>query len=189
MKVLNDKVSGNSWQYYGSITKTFTPKDKWQVRFIDGGPKLPVGFETDSPVYWTKRGDAAADKFAGTASYTTTVNLPENAGKLHVLQLGKVSSSARVFVNDNYVATAWSEPFEVIISPYLQAGENKLEIQVTNLAANRIRDMDINKVNWKYFYDINVVNIDYKPFDASGWPIMDSGLEGPVEILTYSIPE
>lgn len=55
-----------------------------------------------------------------------------------------------------------------------------MEIEVTNLAANRIRYMEQNKVNWKYFYDINVVDKNYKPFDASRWPLRNSGLLGPV---------
>jgi len=26
-------------------------------------------------------------------------------------------------------------------------------------------------VKWKNFYDINFVGLDYKPFDASNWPL------------------
>ena len=53
---------------------------------------------------------------------------------------------------------------------------------VTNLSANRIRDLDIRKVQWRVFYDINLVNIDYRPFDASTWPVRESGLLGPVTV-------
>jgi hypothetical protein len=42
--------------------------------------------------------------------------------------------------------------------------------------------LDIRGINWKKFYDINLVNIDYQPFDASGWEIMDAGLMGPVTL-------
>ncbi|MBM4156629.1 MAG: hypothetical protein FJ221_16625 [Lentisphaerae bacterium] len=62
----------------------------------------------------------------------------------------------------------------------LRPAGNKLEIEVTNLAANRIRDLDRRKVAWRIFRDINLVNIKYKPFDASNWPVFDSGLLGPV---------
>jgi hypothetical protein len=34
------------------------------------------------------------------------------------------------------------------------------------------------RVNWRKFYDINLVNIDYEPFDASGWEIRDVRLSG-----------
>lgn len=49
-----------------------------------------------------------------------------------------------------------------------------------NLSANRIRDLDRRQVPWRVFHDINLVNIKYRPFDASDWPVLDSGLLGPV---------
>jgi hypothetical protein len=58
-------------------------------------------------------------------------------------------------------------------------------VEVTNVAANRIRDLDINKIEWRKFYDINLVNIDYEPFDASGWEIRDAGLLGPVTLTSF----
>ena len=60
---------------------------------------------------------------------------------------------------------------------------NLLEVEVTNVSANRIRDLDRRKVAWRTFTDINFVNIDYKPFDASNWPLTDSGLLGPVRLV------
>jgi len=59
---------------------------------------------------------------------------------------------------------------------------NVLEIEVTNLSANRLRDLDRRKVAWRVFHDINVVNLDYQPLDASNWPILPSGLLGPVTL-------
>ena len=59
---------------------------------------------------------------------------------------------------------------------------NTLSVEVTGTAANRIRDLDRRGVKWRAFHDINLVNIDYKPFDASAWPVFESGLLGPVEL-------
>jgi hypothetical protein len=64
----------------------------------------------------------------------------------------------------------------------LKKQDNVLEVEVTNVSANRIRDLDRRGVNWKNFHDINIVNINYKPFDASDWPLTDSGLLGPVTL-------
>jgi hypothetical protein len=36
--------------------------------------------------------------------------------------------------NGRRVATLWSFPFEVDVGPWLQAGENELRIEVSNLA-------------------------------------------------------
>jgi hypothetical protein len=35
--------------------------------------------------------------------------------------------------------------------------------------------------------DANVVNINYKPFDASGWPLTPSGLLGPVTLTPLKV--
>jgi hypothetical protein len=56
-------------------------------------------------------------------------------------------------------------------------------VEVTNVAANRIRDLDRRQVAWRVFHDINLVNMDYKPFDASNWPVRAAGLLGPVTLV------
>jgi hypothetical protein len=63
------------------------------------------------------------------------------------------------------------------------AGDNQIEIEVANLQANRIRWMDQQGKVWRNFHEINFVNINYQPFDASGWEVMPSGLTGPVRLL------
>jgi hypothetical protein len=43
-------------------------------------------------------------------------------------------------------------------------------------------------VKWKYFREINFVNVKYKPFDASNCPLRDSGLLGPVRLIPVKEP-
>jgi hypothetical protein len=75
------------------------------------------------------------------------------------------------------------KPYQVAIpGRVLNTDDNRLEVEVTNLSANRIRDLDRRRVNWRIFQDINFVSITYKPFDASQWPVFDSGLLGPVVV-------
>jgi len=64
---------------------------------------------------------------------------------------------------------------------------NKLEIVIANLMANRIAYMDRNKLPWKIFYNINMParkkeNSRDGLFDASAWSPMPSGLSGPVTL-------
>ena len=102
------------------------------------------------------------------------------------LDLGKVAHTARVSLNGKPLGISWHAPHLIDLTPALQTGSNKLEIEVTNLAANRIADLDRRKVEWKKFHEINFVNIDYKLFDAAGWPAMESGLLGPVKLWIQS---
>ena len=69
------------------------------------------------------------------------------------------------------------------IGQFLKPGKNTLEVEVTNLTANRIRALDKRGVNWKIMKDANIVSIDYKQFHAENWPLQPSGLLGPVQLI------
>src|SRR5262249_24681725 len=137
---------------------------------------------------WTVLGDDEAKRYAGTARYDIEFYGPAAKANGWLLDLGKVGDSARVKLNGQAVGTLWSIPFQANVTDKLKYGKNRLEVEVTNVGANRIADMDRRKVNWKYFYDINVVNLSYKPLDASDWPLRDSGLLGPVRLIPLREP-
>ncbi len=173
---------GPQWQYTQTAGSPATIEGIFSVEFIDGIPKRPQNYKTKTLTSWTDRDDKEAKRFFGTARYTITFDVPNQKADGWILDLGRVCQSARIKLNGEYMGGLWSEPFRLPITQTLKAKGNMLEIEVTNLAANLIRDLDQRNVNWKYFYDINVVNIDYKPFDASGWPLFDSGLLGPIQL-------
>ena len=158
----------------------------WTVEFVAGGPVLPAPYETPAPGSWTANGDPETVRFAGTAVYRTVFDAPAAmaAGRPVVLDLGRVEVSARVRLNGAPAGHAWMTPYRVLLPGGLKPGRNELEVEVTNLAANRIRDLDRRGVPWRIFRDINFVDIRYKAFDARGWPVRDSGLFGPVRLLT-----
>lgn len=154
----------------------------WRVEFITGGPERPAPFTTKALVSWTAAGDEAARRFGGTARYTLDFEAPAGTAEDWRMDLGDVRESARVTVNGQPAGTAWSVPFRLNVGALLRPGRNRIEIEVTNLAANRIRDLDRRKVEWKVMREINFVNINYKPFDAADWPLTPSGLLGPVTL-------
>lgn len=177
------RIRGRRWKYLQRSGEPYEIKGAWQVTFIYGGPKLPAGFETKTLASWTKLGDTEAKRFAGTAKYKITFDKPTGNTNDWVLDLGRVCESAGVKINGRYVGTLWCLPFQMPVGEFLHEGQNVLEVEVTNLSANRIADLDRRKVIWKKFYEINFVNIRYQKFDASGWPTMDSGLLGPVRLI------
>jgi hypothetical protein len=155
----------------------------WRVTFLRGGPDIPTPQTMTELRSWADAPDDAAQRFGGTARYETEFTLPAGPkADDWQLDLGDVRETARVFVNGQEVDLLWSLPFRTNIGAHLRAGKNTLAIEVTNLAANRIRDLDRRKVEWKKFHEINFVNIFYKPFDASEWPLQPSGLLGPVTL-------
>lgn len=158
----------------------------WQLTFADGGPSLPAPLNMETPFPWTTTGDRAMEEFSGTATYTVTFTWEpaqaDGAGDV-LLRLGKVHESARVRLNGEEFPLLWSIPFETSVGHLLREGENRLEIEVANLMANRIRAMDRAGETWRIFHEINFVNIAYEPFDASDWQVEPSGLAGPVTLV------
>lgn len=88
-------------------------------------------------------------------------------------------------LNGKDYGTLFTPPFRVVVDN-LKAKDNVLEVEVTSTSANRIRDLDRRGVKWQNFYDINFVNLNYKKFDASDWPLADAGLLGPVKLTPVS---
>jgi len=131
---------------------------------------------------WTETGDTNAVHFSGSAVYSTTITLPEIKENDYILELNGLHESARVIINGKEAGMVWSLPFVVSVGKFLKPGQNLIEIEVANLMANRIRWMDQHKMDWKKFREINFVNINYKPFNASRWETMVSGLAGPVTL-------
>jgi hypothetical protein len=181
---------GAAWRYLQtSAEPPRTLSGEWSVHFTEGGPALPKDFRTTELASWTVRDDPEAKRFAGTAVYRLEFDMPASAfasgapaAREWRLDLGKVAESARVRLNGLDVTTLWCAPFSADVGRFLRPGANVLEVEVTNVAANRIRDLDQRHMSWKSFYEINFVNINYRSFDASGWPLFDSGLLGPVTL-------
>jgi hypothetical protein len=172
-----------AWPYRQPAAAPIALTGTWKISFLKGGPELPPALATTALKSWTDLGGNEAQRFAGTARYRLEFDAPTAKADDYLLDLGDVRESARVFLNGESIATAWSLPFRVrIAAGLIKPTGNVLELDVTNLAANRIRYMDQNKLPWRIMRDANVVNINYKPFDASGWPLTPSGLLGPVTL-------
>ena len=147
----------------------------WEVSPICGGPALPAPRKLDALVGWE-----TFDKFfSGTMLYKTEFD----ASKGTSLSLGEVREIARVKLNGRDLGVRFMPPYDFPIpAGVLKEKGNVLEVEVTNLGSNRLRWNDLNKVDWKYFTDINMVDMNYQKLDASKRPVLKSGLVGPVVI-------
>ena len=113
----------------------------WQVGFDPqrGGPKEATFAKL---VDWTQRPEAGIKYYSGTAVYATSFHLPEtmkrnpNSGLL--LDLGTVHAIAEVRLNGVNLGVIWTAPWRVDISTAARPGDNRLEIRVTNVWANRL---------------------------------------------------
>jgi len=174
-----------AWPYAEPVGESRELAGEWRVTPLTGGPEMPTPFSTTTLRSWTEQG-GEWERFAGTAAYEMVFELEQSdvdaAGDWR-LDLGDLREVARVKVNGQEVDCVWSLPFSCRLGGHLRAGRNRLVLEVTNLAANRIRDLDQRGVAWKKFHEINFVDVHYKRFDASGWPLQPSGLLGPVHLV------
>ena len=184
----------------------------WEISPVCGGPAMPAKRTLDKLVGW----ETFADSFSGTMLFKTTFGLPSHfvqhtdllrsndlrdfgnvsdvsREQIRVLpypttlSLGEVHEIARVKLNGHDLGVRFMAPYRFDVPPgVLRENGNVLEVEVTNLGANRLRRNDLNGVAWKFFSDINMVGRDYKRLDASKWKPLPSGLMGPVEVMPPS---
>ncbi|OXU14009.1 glycosyl hydrolase [Sedimentisphaera salicampi] len=182
----SQKCGAGQWEYCEKTCKPIEIEGRWDVEFVSGGPALPEGEKIKALMSWTNFKDEQCRRFHGTARYSIRFDKPDIQADKWKLGLGEVCSSARIYLNGKLLGVVWAKPFVIDVNE-LKSEDNLLQVEVTNLPANRIRDLDKRDVDWKYFYNINVVDIDYEPFDASDWPIKKSGLLGPVVLTPQKI--
>lgn len=127
--------------------------------------------------YYTLIDTTQAD--APSARYTFDLSLSaDQIANAKLLHLAELRDMAKVRINGKDIGMIWSLPFQIAIPAGLLQEQNQIEIEVTSNSANRIRKMDQQGVVWKNFYEINFVDIRYKPFDASKWAIEEGGMQG-----------
>ena len=178
-----DEIVGIAPHPYYREGKHIELSNTWHLKPIKGVPELPPDTMLLNPTFWSDLPGEDFKHFSGTCAYSTHFYLDNPESKNFLLRFERVEASARVFVNGEELATLWSVPFEVEVTPFLKEGKNELRVEVSNLAANGIRYLDRQGVNWKKFHNVNLVNLEYEPFDASAWEILPSGLSGTVELI------
>jgi len=92
VRTFEQQVEDAPWQYFEPAGDPIEIVGKWSVEFLEGGPELPVAYTTESLDSWTKSGDARAERFAGTARYSVTFDMPRPA-KSYLLDRGHPGDS------------------------------------------------------------------------------------------------
>lgn len=132
---------------------------------------------------WTNYNLPEVKNTMGTGVYKTTFEINPLSAPEWILDLGDVRESAKVIINNKSVATLWAVPFRCMIGKYLKLGINTIEIEVTNLPANRIADLDRRGKEWRVFKEINMVDRNYSKTGYANWESVPSGLLTPVRLI------
>lgn len=171
---------------YGSWKVTFKEKS------LLGQPFTATFNELES---WTESENHAVKYFSGTALYEKNFNVGNedlSEGKTY-LNLGKVGDIASIKLNGKDLGILWKPPYITDITDFVQNGDNKLEVSITNLWINRlIGDEKLPAEERKTSTNlVNEVRYDkIRETDADKY-LRISGLLGPVNIQfsqIYEIP-
>ena len=155
-----------------------TVEGPWNLTFQAerGAPESAVFNELSS---YTENQDKGIKYFSGTATYFKGIQLSESdiaSGNLF-LDLGEVKNLAEVYVNGQNLGILWKKPFRVDITKAVKAGENSLEIKVTNLWVNRLIGDAQPDVKEKITYTTIL-------FYRANSQLQPSGLLGPVRLIS-----
>jgi hypothetical protein len=149
------------------LTQISTP---WKVSFND--KKVTFNVLTS----WTDNTDADVKYFSGTATYENMLKVAsvDKVAKYEI-DLGDVKNIAEVIVNGKNVGTVWKKPFKLDISEAIKAGENNIQVKVTNTWVNRLIGDAQPDVKVKTTFTT-------MPFYRANSPLLPSGMIGEVKI-------
>jgi len=177
--VFKDKATKQSVQLPQlKVTELTSITGAWRISFQKdrGAPDSSIFNELSS---WSDNTDAGIKYFSGTGTYRKTITVPAGWFKKDEelwIDLGDVKNLAEVIVNGKPLGIVWKNPYRVDVTKLLKAGENNIEIRITNLWVNRlIGDAQPNVKN--------KITYTTMAFYQANSKLQPSGLLGPVKIL------
>lgn len=186
-------ISGKRWRYIEGFGSPVDLDRGWKISFPESEPKIPGEFLTDTLTQWCNLPHQAATVNSGTGRYSTTFSLDSIAvaeADDWILDLGDVRESAVVRINGITAGKVWALPFTLRVGHLLKPGNNNIEIDVTNLQANRIADYERRGVEWRIFKDANIASVTgAKTFTFADWPLVPSGLNSEVRLIPVKLSD
>lgn len=149
-----------AWEMAGDTNK-LSIDGHWTVSF----PHIAT-ITTDTLFDWKRSADKDIRYFSGSATYTATFRCDKRQLKAMKasggvwLNLGDVRNLAEAKVNGRAFPLMWKAPFGCNVLSALHAGDNKLEVVVTNLWPNRMigDEQEPDDVEWT-----DPLRYDYAP--------------------------
>ena len=138
--LFNRGTSAPETRTVGSVPEPLPLNGPWVLSY----PKTPQDTQHVSLqqlTSWSTAADTSLRYFSGTAKYSTTLDIPDSLiGPGHSLELdlGSVHVIAEVSINGKDVGVLWKAPFSINLNGYAVAGENLVDIEITNLWPNRL---------------------------------------------------
>jgi len=170
----------------------------WTVRFGTSGAPMAM----DQLASWTTLTNGL--HFSGVATYEKTITvapgmlnnglsvafdfgqgtpgLQERGGQgSHADLTAPVREAAILYINDQRAGSVWCPPYSVDVTGKLKAGENKIRVEVANLALNYMAGIQFP--NYDYAGVTRQYGNRFQPQGLNLIQPMPSGLLGPVRLV------
>jgi hypothetical protein len=108
----------------------------WTLSFDADGGAPADAIPLPSLRSWTDFAESAIRYYSGTATYETTLVVPE--GREFALDLGDVRDVAEVFLDGERIGALWHAPYRIELPRALKPGRHALKVRVTNAWTNRL---------------------------------------------------
>jgi hypothetical protein len=168
--------------YQDTITVSAIPSEMdlssgWELTFEKLGENLTL----DTLISWTELPDQEMRFYSGTVTYRRRFAWSERPGRVE-LDLGRMKNIAEVSLNGKTLGLLWKPPYRLDVTTALKAGDNELEVKVTNLLVNRITGDYLAPPEEKELHAFGAIE-QYRPY-AKEDGLLPSGLFGPVLLRT-----
>jgi hypothetical protein len=186
VRVFKKSIKGQPWVYQSLNQPMTTISGTWRVQFLSGGELLPTEENISTLSSWTNWTFSpqinALRYFSGIGRYSISFDKPKNvAADEWFIDLGNVKNSARVTLNGKYIGMVCGAPnFRVNTNGLLRSEGNQLDVEVANLAVNRIAWLDNHGIQWRFNPG---PGWGMASMITSGFIPLESGLLGPVRLI------
>ena len=172
--VFRKKAKDSSLTLPSAVTESVSEiEGSWEVAFDGLGCDKTVVFPDLSA--WNENADESIRYYSGTAIYKKSFSAEDPADGVRMwLDLGNVKNIAEVTLNGKNLGVVWRAPFRVDITDAVKAGQNELEVKITNTWVNRLigdKQPGATQYTWTAM-----------PFYQAFSPLVPSGLIGPVSV-------
>jgi hypothetical protein len=166
------------------IPSTLQVTGPWNVCFPAGwgAPDSVTFAELKS---WTEHENPGIRNFSGTACYKKEFAMPRqwfSEDKKIYLDLGNLWALGEVTLNGQTLGIVWKPPYRIEITKAAKAGQNKLEIEITNTWANRLVG-DAHLPPEQRFCKTNITSSGTPGKRWNDISLRESGLFGPVKLI------
>jgi hypothetical protein len=156
----------------------------WEVHF-PAGWGAPDSATFEELKSWTEHENPGIRNFSGTACYKKEFVIPRQwfeKGRKIYLDLGKIWALGEITLNGQSLGIVWKPPYRIDVTKAAVAGQNNIEIEITNTWANRLVG-DAQLPPEKRYCRTNITSSGTPGKPWKDIPLRESGLFGPVELV------